>query len=342
MATVATAAAAAAREHVRTAPKLPQPGARNVLITSALPYVNNVPHLGNIIGCVLSADVYSRFCRARGYNSVYVCGTDEYGTATETKALEEGVSCQAICDKYHAIHARIYDWFGIDFDKFGRTPTRCAPHARCPCMHAQALRGSCVHTQATRRQRTVPMCPCKLTAHACCPCVPLHACCSRPNTVAAQCSQKCSQQCSQKRSPKCSHDCSQKRSQKCSHNCSQQCRAQTAICQDIFNSIHANGRTVTRTNEQLYSTALDKFLADRYVVGTCPKCGYEDARGDQCDSCGALLNPTELKSPKCKFSGTTPELRPTTHLYIDLPQLEPQLRQYVDAASSQVRRPMHA
>lgn len=55
------------------------------MITSALPYVNNVPHLGNIIGCVLSADVYARYCRSRGYNSIYICGTDEYGTATETK-----------------------------------------------------------------------------------------------------------------------------------------------------------------------------------------------------------------------------------------------------------------
>ena len=60
-------------------------GHRNVLITSALPYVNNVPHLGNIIGCVLSADCYARYCRSRGYNTIYICGTDEYGTATETK-----------------------------------------------------------------------------------------------------------------------------------------------------------------------------------------------------------------------------------------------------------------
>lgn len=76
------------------------------------------------------------------------------------------------------------------------------------------------------------------------------------------------------------------------------CRAQTKICQSIFKSIHTNGHTATRTNEQLYSTALDKFLADRYVVGTCPKCGYDDARGDQCDNCGSLLNPTELKDPR--------------------------------------------
>jgi len=69
---------------------LPIKGQRNILITSALPYVNNVPHLGNIIGCVLSADVYARYCRLRGYNTIYICGTDEYGTATETKAIEEG------------------------------------------------------------------------------------------------------------------------------------------------------------------------------------------------------------------------------------------------------------
>ena len=67
------------------------------LITSALPYVNNVPHLGNIIGCVLSADVYARFCRSKGYEVLYVCGTDEYGTATETKAREEGIPPQQIC-----------------------------------------------------------------------------------------------------------------------------------------------------------------------------------------------------------------------------------------------------
>ncbi|KAI3889728.1 hypothetical protein MKX03_007750 [Papaver bracteatum] len=105
------------------APKLPIPGRRNMLITSALPYVNNVPHLGNIIGCVLSADVFARYCRLRGYNAIYVCGTDEYGTATETKAMEEGCTPQEICDKYHAIHRDVYEWFDINFDEFGRTST---------------------------------------------------------------------------------------------------------------------------------------------------------------------------------------------------------------------------
>lgn len=122
----------------RASGSLPIPGQRNVLITSALPYVNNVPHLGNIIGSVLSADVYARYCRLRGVNTLYICGTDEYGTATETKALQEGVTCQEICDKYHAIHRDIYKWFDISFNHFGRTTT---PH-QTTC--ALRLRGSSV------------------------------------------------------------------------------------------------------------------------------------------------------------------------------------------------------
>ena len=86
-------------------PILPVEGKRNILITSALPYVNNVPHLGNIIGCVLSADVYARYARLAGHNAIYICGTDEYGTATETKARQEGKTCQEICDHYHKLHA---------------------------------------------------------------------------------------------------------------------------------------------------------------------------------------------------------------------------------------------
>jgi methionyl-tRNA synthetase len=94
-----------------------------ILVTSALPYVNNEPHLGNIIGCVLSADVYARFCRQRGDEVLYICGTDEYGSTTEVKARESGITCQELCDKYHKIHKDIYDHFNISFDYFGRTTT---------------------------------------------------------------------------------------------------------------------------------------------------------------------------------------------------------------------------
>jgi methionyl-tRNA synthetase len=97
---------------------------RRILITAALPYVNNVPHLGNIVGSVLSADCYARYRRSRGDDVLFVGGTDEYGTATETKARTEGRSCRDLCDEYHVIHRDTYAWFDISFDAFGRTPTR--------------------------------------------------------------------------------------------------------------------------------------------------------------------------------------------------------------------------
>ncbi|WP_041395548.1 methionine--tRNA ligase [Parasphaerochaeta coccoides] len=202
------------------------------LITSALPYVNNIPHLGNLTQ-VLSADVFARFCRSKGYETLYVCGTDEYGTATETKALQEGVTPQELCDRYHAIHRDIYRWFNISFDHFGRTST------------------------------------------------PL----------------------------------------------------QTKIVQDIFNAVDANGYIHEHEIEQLYCTHDQMYLADRYVTGTCPHCAYENARGDQCENCGTLLNPTDLIKPVCGVCGNTPELRKTKHLYLDLPQILPLLEEWMQKAS---------
>lgn len=96
---------------------------KNVLITAALPYVNNEPHLGNLIGAILSADVYARFARQTGKQTLYICGTDEYGTATETKALLEKKTPKEICDHFSALHRQIYQNFDIDFDYFGRTST---------------------------------------------------------------------------------------------------------------------------------------------------------------------------------------------------------------------------
>ena len=202
------------------------------LITSALPYVNNVPHLGNLIQ-VLSADVFARFCRLRGYETFYVCGTDEYGTATETKALEEGITPRELCDRFHAIHRDIYTWFGISFDKFGRTST------------------------------------------------PRH----------------------------------------------------TEITQAIFLDLDAKGLIKSQTIEQLYCDHDERFLADRYVRGTCPFCGYDGARGDQCESCGKLLDPTDLKNPTCSTCGATPRPKSTTHLYIDLPAIRPTLESWMKEAS---------
>ncbi|KAJ4795749.1 Methionine--tRNA ligase [Rhynchospora pubera] len=218
-----------------SAEKLPIAGRRNILITSALPYVNNVPHLGNIIGCVLSADVFARYCRNRGYNIIYICGTDEYGTATETKAMEEKCSPREICDKYHAIHKDVYKWFDISFDHFGRT--------------------------------------------------------SSPQ--------------------------------------------QTEICQAIFNKLWENDWLSENTMQQLYCETCQKFLADRLLEGTCPTpgCDYQSARGDQCEKCGKLLNPTELIDPKCKVCCNTPHIRDTNHLFLELPLLREQLEKYISEMS---------
>lgn len=94
-----------------------------ILVTSALPYVNNVPHLGNIIGSTLSGDICTRYHKMLNRKVLYLCGTDQYGTCTVIKAKQENLSCQEICDKYHEIHKKVYDWFNIQFDIFGKTPT---------------------------------------------------------------------------------------------------------------------------------------------------------------------------------------------------------------------------
>ncbi len=202
------------------------------LITSALPYVNNIPHLGNLIQ-VLSADGFARFCRSKGYETLYICGTDEYGTASETKAAQEGLTPQELCDKYFVIHRDIYEWFEIDFDYFGRTSTQL----------------------------------------------------------------------------------------------------QTEIVQSIFKKVDENGYIKEAEIEQLYCEHDQRFLADRYVIGECPKCGSPSARGDQCDECGSLLDPTELINPKCGICGNTPILKRTKHLYIDLPKALPLLQEWLDKAS---------
>ncbi|KAJ2553178.1 methionine--tRNA ligase mes1 [Coemansia sp. RSA 1933] len=214
---------------------LPREGEKNILITSALPYVNNVPHLGNIIGSTLSADVFARYSRARGANTLYICGTDEYGTTTEIKALEEKVSCQELCDKYNALHKEIYDWFGLSFDHFGRTTTE----------------------------------------------------------------------------------------------------KQTEIVQSIFLKCYENGFISEDAMELPYCETCERFLADRFVEGTCPKCGYEDARGDQCDKCSGVYNATELLNPRCKLDNNTPVVRESRHLFLDLDRLQPQCEEYISRASAE-------
>ncbi|KAI1457338.1 methionyl-tRNA synthetase [Annulohypoxylon moriforme] len=215
-------------------PILPEPGKRNILVTSALPYVNNIPHLGNIIGSVLSGDVFARYCRGRGINTLYIGGTDEYGTTTEARALLEACTPKELCDKYHVIHADIYKWFNISFDNFGRTTTEL----------------------------------------------------------------------------------------------------QTEITQDIFLKLNKNGFLKERRTTQLFCEVHHSFLADRLVEGECPVCAYPDARGDQCDLCGRLLDTLQLKEPRCKVDGSAPITKETNHIFIELDKLQPEVEAFFQESNA--------
>ena len=166
-----------------------------------------------------------------------MCGTDEYGTATETRALEEGVSPRALCDKYAAVHKGIYDWFAIAFDVFGRSSTP----------------------------------------------------------------------------------------------------QQTAIVQDIFRKLYRNGYTVERTSRQPYCEKHKAFLADRYIEGICPKCGYDGARGDQCDKYGSVdYEPLDLKQARCKLDpDVTPVPKDTKHIHLRLDELQPAIETFTRKSSTE-------
>ncbi|KAF9474250.1 methionyl-tRNA synthetase [Pholiota conissans] len=209
---------------------LPKEGEKNILITSALPYCNNVPHLGNIIGSTLSADVFSRYSRSRNQRTLYVCGTDEYGTATETQALKEGITPLELCDKYYELHKETYNWFDIGFDHFGRTST------------------------------------------------PLHS----------------------------------------------------EISQEIYTNLGKNALLEKQEKEQVYCEGCPKFLADRFVEGICPHCGYEDARGDQCDGCSRTLDAIELIKPRCLVDKThVVTTRTSAHMYLKLNEIQPRTEAWI-------------
>ncbi len=103
------------------------------------------------------------------------------------------------------------------------------------------------------------------------------------------------------------------------------------VSQAIFRAILENGYLYTQKEKQWYSPTLGRFLPDRYVEGTCPVCGYEHARGDQCDKCGSLLDATQLINPRCKIDGSVPELRETEHFYLDLGKLQPAIVEFLES-----------
>lgn len=198
------------------------------LITSALPYINGLPHLGHVVGCLLPSDVYARFSRAIGYSVLYICGTDEHGTASEISAQKANSNINDYCLNFHNQHKEIYQGFNFSFDYFGRS----------------------------------------------------------------------------------SSDASKE------------------IVYRIFEHLDTNGFIIEKTMKQVFSIDDNMFLADRYIYGTCPHCGYEKARGDQCEQCTKVLEPTDLINAKSAVSNSSNlEVRETKHLFLDLPKAEPLLKE---------------
>ncbi|GGD06434.1 methionine--tRNA ligase [Aquisalinus flavus] len=204
---------------------------KRILITSALPYINGIKHLGNLVGSMLPADVYARFERARGNDVLYICATDEHGTPAELAARAAGQSVEEYCAEQHEIQKTAGEAFGLSYDHFGRSSD--------PSNH-------------------------KLTQY-------------------------------------------------------------------FAHVLEENGLIEERADEQVYSVTDERFLPDRYVEGTCPHCGFEKARGDQCDNCGNLLDPVDLIEPYSAISGSRDiEVRETRHLYLLQSKLQEKIASWVD------------
>lgn len=203
-----------------------------ILITSALPYINGIKHLGNLAGSMLPADVWARFKRGQGTEVLFICATDEHGTPAELAAAAAGQDVRTYCDEQHEVQKKAADAFGLSFDHFGRSSN--APNKR-------------------------------LTQH-------------------------------------------------------------------FAKVLEQNGLIEERVDRMIYSIDDARFLPDRYVEGTCPHCAYEKARGDQCDNCGRLLDPTDLINPYSSVSGSRNlEVRDTRHLYLLQTRIEPEIRAWVNS-----------
>ena len=101
------------------------------------------------------------------------------------------------------------------------------------------------------------------------------------------------------------------------------------LASDFFKKLYEEGKFIEQTTEQYYDTEAQQFLADRYITGTCPHCGNENAYGDQCEACGTSLSATDLINPKSAISGSVPEMRETKHWFLPLDQYEPWLREWI-------------
>lgn len=198
-------------------------------ITAALPYTNGPIHIGHLAGVYVPADIYARYLRLKGKDVAFISGSDEHGVAIPMRAKKEGVSPQAIIDKYHTIIKKSFVDFGISFDNYSRTSAE-------------------IHHKTAS---------------------------------------------------------------------------------DFFTKLYNDGEFIEETSEQLYDAEADQFLADRFIVGTCPKCGFEESYGDQCENCGTSHNATDLINPKSAITGNVPTVKETKHWFLPLDKHEAFLKNWV-------------
>jgi len=202
------------------------------LITSAIPYINGIKHLGNLVGSQLPADLFARYQRARGHEVLFLCATDEHGTPAELAAAKAGQPVAQYCAEMHELQSKIAAGFRLSFDHFGRSSS--AQNHRLTQHFAGRL-------------------------------------------------------------------------------------AEAGLIREV-------------AENQMYSPTDGRYLPDRYIEGTCPNCGFEDARGDQCDNCTKQLDPTDLINPRSTISGATDlEERETKHLYLAQSQMRDQLQAWIDS-----------
>jgi methionyl-tRNA synthetase len=201
-----------------------------VVVTCAWPYINYTPHLGTLIGSILSADVVARYYRLKGDDVVFVSGSDEHGTPVEVEAVRLGVPPKQLTDKNHARVVDLWKRWGISFDNYTRTES------------------------------------------------PVHK----------------------------------------------------EFVKSLYTKIYEKGFIFSEETELPYCPNCSRFLPDRFVEGTCPYCGAEGARGDQCESCGRLLEPAKLVNSYCTICKSRPVARRVRHWYFDLPKFADQLRIFIE------------
>ena len=212
------------------------------LVTAALTYVNNIPHVGHIVGCHLPADIFARFSRSYGYDTTFVGGSDMHGTPSLMTAQELGIPVEVLTEELHKVHKKIYEKLNISYDIYSNTHTK-------------------IHEEVTK---------------------------------------------------------------------------------DFFMELYNNGYIREGEIEMFYCEHDKMFLPDRYVIGTCPHCGFSEASGDQCEKCDSLFSPSELLDARCKVCGEKATLKNSKHIFLILSKGVEDLKKWVESKKDVWRSHVYA